>query len=75
MSQNQHAVELHLPGLIGTARHPDMQKIPITGFSLKIGYIGSVKWKEVSTDSYLRLYIYLQYKQNIIWGMTVNFYR
>jgi hypothetical protein len=25
-------VELHLSGLIGTARHPDMQKIRIIGF-------------------------------------------
>jgi len=25
-------VELHLSGLIGTASHPDMQKIRITGF-------------------------------------------
>jgi hypothetical protein len=26
------AVELHLSGLIGTASHPDMQKIQIIGF-------------------------------------------
>ena len=24
--------ELHLPGLIGTTSHPDMQKIRVTGF-------------------------------------------
>jgi hypothetical protein len=29
------AVELHSPGLIGTARHPDMQKIQIIGFSFE----------------------------------------
>jgi len=37
-------VELHLSGLIGTASHPDMQKIRNIGFSLKIGYIGSEKF-------------------------------
>jgi len=26
------SVELHLPGLIGTASHPDVQKIRIIGF-------------------------------------------
>jgi hypothetical protein len=38
-----HTVELHLSGIIGTARYPDMQKIRISGFSLKVGYIGSLK--------------------------------
>ena len=32
-------VELHLSVLIGTASHPDMQKIRIIGLSWKIGYI------------------------------------
>jgi len=36
-------VDLQLSGLIGTAIHPHMQKIWIIGFSLKIGYIGSLK--------------------------------
>ena len=27
-----YTVELHIPGLIGTASHPDMQKIRIIGF-------------------------------------------
>jgi len=36
--------KLHLPGLIGMARHPDMRKTPDTWiFSLKIGYTGSMK--------------------------------
>jgi len=30
-------VELHLSGLIGTASHPDMQKIRIIGFFLENG--------------------------------------
>ena len=34
-------VELQLSYLIGTASHPDMQKIRVIGFYLKIGYIGS----------------------------------
>jgi len=33
----QTAVELHLPGLIGTANHPDMQKIRIMGFFFENG--------------------------------------
>jgi hypothetical protein len=37
-------VEFQLSGLIGTASHPDMQKIWIIGFYLKIGYIGNVKF-------------------------------
>jgi len=36
--------ELHLSGLIGTPSPPDMQKIRIIGFSLKIGYIGSFQF-------------------------------
>jgi hypothetical protein len=35
-------VRLHLSVLIGTACNPDMQKIRIIGFYLKIGYIGSL---------------------------------
>ena len=30
-----YTVGLHLPGLTGTARHPDMHKIRITGFLKK----------------------------------------
>ena len=41
---NEIAVELHLPGLIRTASHPDMQKIRIIGSFLEIGYIGSLKF-------------------------------
>jgi hypothetical protein len=38
---NEITVELHLPGLIGTASHPDVQKIRIIGSFLEIVYIGS----------------------------------
>jgi hypothetical protein len=31
-NKNAYKVELHLYGLIGTASHPDMQKIRIIGF-------------------------------------------
>jgi hypothetical protein len=41
---NEITVELHLPGLIGTARHPDVQKIRIIGSFLEIGYIGNLKF-------------------------------
>ena len=37
-------LELHLSGLIGTASYPDMQKIRIIGFSLNIGYNGSLQF-------------------------------
>jgi hypothetical protein len=37
-------IELHLSGLIGTASHPDMQKIRIIGVSLKMSYNGSLKF-------------------------------
>jgi len=36
--------ELHLSGSIGTDSHPDMHKVQVTGFSLKIGYIGGLKF-------------------------------
>jgi hypothetical protein len=37
-------MELHLPGLIGTASHLDMQKIHVIGFFLKTGNNGSLKF-------------------------------
>jgi len=37
-------VEHHLSGLIGTASHPDMQKMRIIGFFFLTGYIGSLKF-------------------------------
>jgi len=37
-------VEHHLSGLIGRASYPDIQKIQILDFSLKICYIGSLKF-------------------------------
>jgi hypothetical protein len=42
-SNQGNTVELHLSGLIGTASHPDMQKIRIIGFFFENGYIGSLK--------------------------------
>ena len=41
LREDLNTVELHLFGLIGTASHPDIQKIRSIGFSLKIRYIGS----------------------------------
>ena len=38
------AVELRLPGLIGTVSHPDVQRIRIIGSFLEIGYIGPLKF-------------------------------
>jgi len=43
MAYTEILVELHLSGLIGTASHPDKQKMRIIGFFL-IGYIGSLKF-------------------------------
>jgi hypothetical protein len=48
-------VELHVSVLIGTASHPDMQKIRIIGFSLKIGSIGSLKLAFTIYSMYLCL--------------------
>jgi len=42
--QQNCTVELHLSGLNGTANHPDMQKIQIIGFFLKISYIGRLNF-------------------------------
>jgi len=35
-------------------------------FSLKIGYIGSFKWKYVSTKGYFRLHIYLRASKTLM---------
>jgi len=39
-----NAAELHLSGLIGTASHPICRKSGYLDFSLKTGYIGSLKF-------------------------------
>ena len=58
--------ELHLSGLNGTARHPNMQKIRTTDFSLKTGYFGSLKWKRMSKNCYFTLHIYLCTNKTLI---------
>jgi len=35
-------------------------------FSLKIGYMGSFKWKNISTGGYFRLHIYLRTNKTLI---------
>jgi len=46
-------VELHLPVLNGTASHPDMQEIRITGFFFE----NRLYWQyEVETNFYKRLF-------------------
>jgi hypothetical protein len=40
----QDTAERHLPGLIGTASHPDVQEIRIIGFFFENGNIGILKW-------------------------------
>ena len=50
-------VELHLAGLTGTARQPDMQKIRIIGFFFE----NILHWQfEVETYFYFTLHIYLR---------------
>jgi hypothetical protein len=39
-----NTIELHLSVLIGTASHPDMQKIRIIGFFFEVSYMGSYKF-------------------------------
>jgi hypothetical protein len=46
-----YKADLHLSGLIGMVSHPDMQKIQIISFSLKIGYIGNLKFGCYSLQS------------------------
>jgi hypothetical protein len=43
-SIKHYTVELYLSGLIGMVCCPDMKKIQIIGFFLKMGYIGSLKF-------------------------------
>jgi len=43
-SIKHYTVELYLTGLIGMVSHPDMKKIQIIGFFLKIGYNGSLNF-------------------------------
>ena len=49
-----------LRGLIGMARHPDIQKIQITGLFFKISYFGSFKGKQISTKNCFSLHVYLR---------------
>jgi hypothetical protein len=58
--------KLHLPKLIGTASHPDMQKIWIIEFFFEIGSTGNVKWKKISTNGYFKLHIYLLKNKTLI---------
>ena len=56
-----YTVELHIPGLIGTASHPDMQKIRIIGFFFE----NRLHWQfevgeKISTYSCFMLHIYLR---------------
>jgi hypothetical protein len=46
-------VELHLPALIGTANHPVMQKIRITGFFFENRLLGQF---ELEKSFYKRLF-------------------
>jgi hypothetical protein len=63
----QSTVELHFARLVGMRGHTDMQKFRIIGFSLKIAYIGSLKWeKNIQTSVLDCIFIYLQLKQYTI---------
>ena len=43
-----------------------MQKIQINDFSLKKGYIGSLKWEKLSTNRCFKLHIYLRTNKTLI---------
>jgi hypothetical protein len=61
MSEPSNIVKLHLSGSFGMASNLVMQKIWIIGFfSLKIGYMDSLKWEKFFTNGYFRLHIYLR---------------
>jgi len=64
-SSSSSTVERHLSGLIGTARHSDKQKIRITGFFSKIGYIGTLKCEKISINGRL-IHIYLPTYKTLI---------
>jgi len=53
-------VELHLPGLIGTANHPDMQKIRIIGFFFENRLRGHFELEQISTNGCFMLHIYFR---------------
>jgi hypothetical protein len=60
-------VELHFSGLIGRARHPDMQKIRIIGFSPenRLHWQSEVE-KIVCKNGRFRLHIYLHKNKTLI---------
>ena len=51
----QNTVELHLPGLIGTASHLDMQKVRIIGFCFENGLHWEFEIRLLLFIVYLRL--------------------
>jgi len=54
-------IELHLPGLIGTVNHPDMQKISITGYFFENRLHGQFELeKKNSTNGCFRSHIYFR---------------
>jgi hypothetical protein len=72
---------IKLSGIIGTANHPDMQKIRITGFLFDSSYIGSLKWGKKFYKRLFRPRIYLRTNKTLIhnslylfdnWGKTLS---
>ena len=62
----ENTAELHLSEFIGTARHPDVQNIRITGFS----FGNKLQWQseegKASTKACFRLHIYLRTNKALI---------
>ena len=74
-------VELSLSGLIGTASHPDMQKMQIIGFFFANGLHWQFEVEKNSTNGSFRLHIYLRTNTTLIhnflyvfdsWGTNLN---
>jgi hypothetical protein len=62
----ESAVELHLSGLIGTASHPDVHKIWITGFFFENRLHWQFEGEKISTNCSCRLHIYLLTNKTLI---------
>jgi hypothetical protein len=60
-----YTAELHLSGLIGTASHPDVQKIRIIGFFLENTLHWQFGHKFLRTNGYCKLYIYLRSNKSL----------
>jgi hypothetical protein len=65
MSPLSVTVQLLLFGLIGTAKHSDMQKIGTIGFCFENRLRWQFEGEIISTNGYFRLHIYLRTNKTV----------